>query len=188
MPVSIDVLLGRLRGRPEGGGRPRSDFVMSKSTKRVLFVCMGNICRSPTGEGVLRAVIEKRGLSDQIEVDSAGTIGYHVGEPPDARMTRAAAKRGYQLIGRARQVADIDLERFDLIVAMDRDNYRDLIALAVDADQQERIRLLSSFLDGNSPKDVPDPYYGGASGFEKVLDMIEAACDPIIDHMLAAKD
>ncbi|PIE19474.1 MAG: phosphotyrosine protein phosphatase [Proteobacteria bacterium] len=149
----------------------------TSETKRVLFVCMGNICRSPTGEGVLRKLVAERGLEDTIEVESAGTIGYHVGELPDPRMREAASGRGYSLDSRARQFDKADFERFDLIVAMDRHNLADIRSLDTAGAHRERVRLLSDFLDESDewPVDVPDPYYGGPAGFQKVLDMIEAA-------------
>lgn len=156
------------------------------SQKRVVFVCMGNICRSPTGEGVLRAMVERRGLSDRIAIDSAGTISYHAGNPADGRMRAAAARRGYDLTSIARQVTPADLTDFDLVLAMDRDNLDDLERLH--GGPADHIRLFGSFLDGHdadSAPDVPDPYYGGAAGFEQVLDMIEAACPAIIDHLLS---
>ena len=161
-----------------------------KAAKELLFVCMGNICRSPAGEGVLRQRIAERGLTGRIQVDSAGTIGYHVGEQADRRMREAASARGYALESRGRQFDVKDFERFDLIVAMDRDNQRDILALDPAGRYRAKVRLLSDFLDratgpgGTSwPLDVPDPYYGGAAGFEYVLDMIEAAAAPIISAL-----
>jgi len=152
----------------------------------VLFVCMGNICRSPTGEGILRHHARDRGLDGSVRIDSAGTIAHHEGEPPDRRMIRFAAERGYDLSGQtARQVAAVDLESFDLVVAMDEDNQRDLLALAGDPDAQRRVRLLSSFLPAGAPTDVPDPYFGGDRGFHEVIDMIEQAVGPILDHLTA---
>ncbi|MEM8682409.1 MAG: low molecular weight protein-tyrosine-phosphatase [Pseudomonadota bacterium] len=141
---------------------------------RVLFVCMGNICRSPTAEGVFRHHVTDAGLLDSLEIDSAGTHAYHVGEPPDRRSRAAAERRGISLAGiAARRVSDDDFERFDLILAMDDDNYRRLVEQA-DAAFHAKIRL---FLDyGKTPeREVPDPYYGGASGFERVLDLVEDA-------------
>lgn len=146
---------------------------------------MGNICRSPTGEGLLRHLAADRGLDGQVEVDSAGTIGYHAGAPPDARMRRAAERRGYRLGGSARQVARSDFQRFDLIIAMDTDNLNDLHASAPDHPRAE-VRLLSSFLPPGAPDDVPDPYYGGDAGFETVLDMVEQACPAILEHLFDA--
>ncbi|MEM1177442.1 MAG: low molecular weight protein-tyrosine-phosphatase [Acidobacteriota bacterium] len=152
-------------------------------SRSVLFVCMGNICRSPTGEGLFRHVAAEHGVAGEIEIESAGTIGYHAGAPPDARMRRAARRRGYLLEGSARQVEPSDFQRFDLIVAMDRDNLADLRAAAPSGAKAE-IRLLSSFLPPGSPADVPDPYYGGEQGFETVIDMIEAACPAVLEHLV----
>ena len=153
---------------------------------KVLFVCMGNICRSPSGEGVFKHYVDEQGLNAQFQIDSAGTIGYHAGSPADERMTIAAERRGYQLLSIARQVKDADLDSFDLIVAMDADNLRDLEHLA--GGPRDDIRLLGSFLPGVTGNDdapsVPDPYYGGAAGFEQVLDMIEHACPGILEHSL----
>jgi low molecular weight protein-tyrosine phosphatase len=157
----------------------------SKNKVSVLFVCMGNICRSPTGEGVFQYYVEDKGHADKIHIDSAGTIAYHEGEPADARMREAAAKRNYQLESIARKVIPQDIETFDLIIAMDHDNLYELEAMAGGAKQH--IRLLGSFLDGHSDDtapSVPDPYYGGAAGFEQVLDMIEAACPNMLSHCL----
>jgi protein-tyrosine phosphatase len=153
--------------------------------RRVLFVCMGNICRSPCAEGVLRHVLLEGGLEDSIEVDSAGTIGYHAGNPADPRMRQAAARRGFSLDSLARKVRRDDFQHFDLIVAMDRENLADLEALATPRPGQ--LCLLSDFLPPGSPKDVPDPYYGGEQGFEQVLDMIETASPRIAAHLLDGK-
>ncbi len=152
----------------------------------VLFVCMGNICRSPTGEGVFRHYVAQAGHEDKIHIDSAGTIGYHSGAPADARMRIAASKRGYALDSVARQVRHADLKKFDLIVPMDHDNLSELERLA--GGPQDHIRLLGSFIDGATGNDdaapVPDPYYGGPAGFEAVLDMIESACPKLLAHCL----
>jgi protein-tyrosine phosphatase len=147
---------------------------------RILFVCMGNICRSPTAEGVMRRLIADAGLEDVVEVDSAGTGGWHAGEPPDARATAAARRRGVTLEGGARQVRPDDFDQFDLIVAMDRENLRDLQAMAPDEGAREKLRLLAP------DQDVPDPYYGGDRGFETVLDMVGAACRDLLDELRAA--
>ena len=153
--------------------------------KSILFVCMGNICRSPTGEGVLLAMLAERGLESKLMVDSAGTIGYHAGNRADQRMRATAEKRGYDLQSRARQITRTDLETFDLVIAMDRDNLQDIRSLH--ASPAAAIKLLSDFLDDSWPQDVPDPYYGGARGFEYVLEMIEAACPSIIEELLEAE-
>ena len=150
--------------------------------KRVLFVCLGNICRSPTAEGVLRGLVERRGLADEIEIDSAGTGSWHVGEGADARMRRAAEARGYRLESRARQVQAADLERFDLVLAMDRDNLADLEAL--NGGPRPNLRLFSDFLPAGSPPDVPDPYYGGEAGFDRVIDLIETGSPAILAALL----
>jgi protein-tyrosine phosphatase len=144
---------------------------------RILFVCMGNICRSPTAEGVMRRLIEEAGLD--IEVDSAGTGGWHAGEPPDDRATLAARRRGVTLAGAARQVKPADFRRFDMLIALDRSNLRDLLALAPDEEAAAKVRLLVA------DADVPDPYYGGDRGFENVLDMVEAACRELLDELRA---
>ena len=152
---------------------------------RVLFVCMGNICRSPTAEGVMRRLLEDEGLD--IEIDSAGTGGWHAGEPPDERATLAARRRGVTLEGAARQVRPEDFRRFDLLIALDRSNLRELLARAPDEEAAEKVRLLREFdpaADGDL--DVPDPYYGGDRGFETVLDMVEASCRGLIDELRAA--
>ncbi len=149
--------------------------------KSVLFVCLGNICRSPTGEGVLQKYLDDAGMSEKVFVDSAGTIGYHQGNAADDRMRRAAAARGYDLQSRSRKVQQTDLETFDLVIAMDRSNFEDL--QSVHDSPTSTIRMLGDFLDDNWPRDCPDPYYGGSEGFEIVLDMIEAACPPIIEWL-----
>ena len=140
---------------------------------RILFVCLGNICRSPTAEGVMRALVREAGLEDEIEIDSAGTGGWHVGAAPDPRSTAAAARRGITLEGGARQVTDEDFEHYDLILAMDRENLRELQRRAP-AGTAGKIRLLCG------EADVPDPYYGGERGFDDVLDQVEAACRAVL--------
>jgi protein-tyrosine phosphatase len=157
---------------------------------RVLFVCMGNICRSPTAEGVMRSLLRESGLEDRIEVDSAGTGGWHAGEPPDARSTEAARRRGVTLAGGARQVRPEDFETFDLLIAMDRENLRGLLAIAPDETAAEKVRLLREFdpqSAGAPDLDVPDPYYGGDRGFESVLDLVQAACRGLLNELRAAE-
>ena len=134
---------------------------------------MGNICRSPTGQGVFEHLVEQAELSDQIEVDSAGTHAYHVDEPPDSRATKVALKRGVNLAEqKARRVSSTDFEQFDYILAMDSSNLDDLLAICPD-EHQHKVNLLLSFATGLNAQDVPDPYYGGTTGFERVLDMVE---------------
>ena len=146
---------------------------------RVLFVCMGNICRSPTAEGVMAALLREEGRDD-VELDSAGTGGWHAGSPPDERATEAARRRGIVLQGAARQVRASDFADFDLLVAMDRSNLRDLLALAPDDAARAKVRLLA---DGD--RDVPDPYYGGERGFDDVLDLVTEACERLLDEVRA---
>ena len=152
-------------------------------TYRVLLVCMGNICRSPTAEGVLRCLIKNNNLGDKVEVDSAGTHGYHVGEAPDSRTQRAAAVRGYNLSQlRARKVARQDLDYFDLILAMDKSNLDNLRRLAT-PEQQERIKLFMDYARSIDDDEVPDPYYGLGHGFDLVLDMVEDASLGLIEEI-----
>jgi protein-tyrosine phosphatase len=156
---------------------------------RILFVCMGNICRSPTAEGVMRRLVAEAGLDGAVEVQSAGIGDWHAGEPPDERAAAAAWARGITLEGSARQVRPGDFRRFDLVIAMDRGNLRELLALAPDEEAAEKVRLLREFdpaATGGADLDVPDPYYGGERGFETVLDMIEAACRGLLDELRAA--
>ena len=151
---------------------------------RILFVCMGNICRSPTAEGVFRRLVAERAPGVEIEVDSAGTHDYHVGDPPDPRSIAAAARRGVDLRRlRAREVRDEDFERFDLIIAMDRLN-REALLERSPAPFRERIRLFMEFAGDSEVEDVPDPYYGGALGFERVLDLAEEAAAGLLDEVL----
>jgi protein-tyrosine phosphatase len=148
---------------------------------RVLFVCMGNICRSPTGEGVFRALLAEQELEDEVEVDSAGTGSWHVGAPPDERATSAAAARGIELAGAARQVRPADFDDFDLLVAMDSENAAELQRLAPDVERAEKIRMLREWdPEAGGDLDVPDPYYGGPQGFEEVLDMVERTSDALV--------
>lgn len=142
---------------------------------RLLFVCLGNICRSPSAEAVMRSLISDEGLDGEIEVDSAGTGDWHVGSPPDRRSTEAAARRGVVLAGAARQVRQADFDDFDLILAMDSQNLRDLQAIAP-AGSAGKVRMLADI-------DVPDPYYGGADGFDTVLDILEKSCRVLLDEL-----
>jgi protein-tyrosine phosphatase len=150
---------------------------------RILFVCLGNICRSPTAEAVMRGLVAEAGLEGEIEVESAGTGDWHIGYPPDDRSVAAAAERGVELTGEARQVARGDFDGFDLLIAMDRQNERDLLRMARSEEDRQKVRLLRSYADGDL--DVPDPYYGGDDGFEHVLDLVEAACRGVLDSLRA---
>jgi protein-tyrosine phosphatase len=153
---------------------------------KLLFVCLGNICRSPTAEGVMRGLVAREGLEDEIEIDSAGTGAWHVGSAPDSRATAAARGRGMTLEGQARKVTPADFEEFDLILAMDGSNLHDLRELAADDEQRGKVRLLREFdpaSEGKSDLDVPDPYYGGERGFEDVFDFVRAACEGLLTQI-----
>lgn len=151
---------------------------------RILFVCLGNICRSPAADGILSAMVAERGLTDLIEVDSAGTYSGHVGDLPDPRMRRAASKRGYDLTHRARTVREEDFYRFDMIVVMDDNNYESVCRLAPERKYIDKVfrmcEFTTAFPDWHY---VPDPYYEGADGFELVLDMLENGCEKIIEYV-----
>jgi protein-tyrosine phosphatase len=149
---------------------------------KVLFVCLGNICRSPMAEGVLRKLVEDADLAGRVQVASAGTGGWHVGDPPDRRAQAAAKKRGVDIARqRARQVEAADFERFDYVLAMDAANYEDLLDIAPGA--ESRVYLFLDFAPALGRGDVPDPYYGGDQGFEAALDMIEAAARGFLAHL-----
>jgi protein-tyrosine phosphatase len=153
---------------------------------KLLFVCLGNICRSPTAEGAMRKLVSERGLEREIELDSAGTGGWHVGEPPDARASAAARARGIVLEGVARQVCEQDFHEFDLILAMDRSNLNALERAAPDGQARARLRLLREFDPAGvhaDDLDVPDPYYGGADGFANVVALVHAACAGLLDQV-----
>jgi protein-tyrosine phosphatase len=150
---------------------------------RILFVCLGNICRSPSAEAVMRGIAAREAPELGIEVDSAGTAGYHIGEPPDERSQDAARRRGYDMaLLRARIVEPQDFEQFDLILAMDQSNLAALRRRAPLA-ARERVRLFLEFAPDQGTTDVPDPYYGGSAGFEQVLDLVEAAARGLITHL-----
>ncbi|HUP05714.1 MAG TPA: low molecular weight protein-tyrosine-phosphatase, partial [Caldimonas sp.] len=144
---------------------------------RLLFVCLGNICRSPTAEGVMRALVQREGLDGAVAVDSAGTGSWHVGSPPDTRAAAAARARGLALGGRARQVRREDFAEFDLLLAMDGENAHELQRLAPDEAARAKVRLLREFdpRGDGAALEVPDPYFGAAGGFEEVLDLVQAA-------------
>lgn len=158
---------------------------MSNDKVRVLFVCMGNICRSPTAEGVFRTLVDQRGLAHMVEIDSAGTHAYHVGERPDPRACQVAEARGVDLKGiRARKVKESDFPYFDYILAMDSDNHANLLRLSGE-EHSSKIHRFMAFSGEYSEKDVPDPYYGGKNGFERVFDLIESASNGLLDVIVA---
>ncbi len=149
-----------------------------KEKIKILFVCLGNICRSPAAEGVMKAIVDNAGDSARFEIDSAGTGNYHIGDLPDKRMRVHAQRRGYSLTHRCRQARESDFDDFDLIVAMDASNRRNLQLLAPSVEAEHKIILMANFADLATKYDhIPDPYYEGAEGFELVLDLLESACD-----------
>jgi protein-tyrosine phosphatase len=175
--------------REEGGATRVIARAADSAPVRLLFVCLGNICRSPTAEGVMRALVEREGLSNCIQLESAGTGAWHVGSAPDERATAAALAHGVELEGRARQVRPEDFEDFDLLLAMDGENLRELRRLAPGEEQRAKVRLLREFdpasNDGlpTGDLDVPDPYYGGAGGFDEVFELVQAACEGLLEQI-----
>lgn len=150
---------------------------------KVLFVCLGNICRSPTAEGVFRKLVVDEGLAAHIEIDSAGTHAYHVGSPPDSRAQEAAARRGVDLGPlRGRKALASDIEIFDYVLAMDHENYHNLMAICP-VGLESRVALFLDFAPARDEREVPDPYYGGPNGFEHVLDLVEEASRGLLEHI-----
>ncbi len=149
----------------------------------ILFVCLGNICRSPAAEGIFRALSEKRGVTDKFKIDSAGTYGGHAGELPDPRMRITAAKRGYQLTHRSRKLASDDFDRFDRIIVMDDDNYETVCSHAYNVDDTKKVERMTDYCRRFTVTHVPDPYYEGTEGFERVLDILEDACGNLLEQL-----
>lgn len=157
---------------------------MNGVKKKVLFVCMGNICRSPSGEAVFKKMIEKASLSAQYEIDSAGTIAAHAGEQADRRMQRHASRRGYLLDSISRKVLpEVDFQYFDYIIAMDDSNYDDLVRMARSDEEVKKVSKMTDYSQNYSYASVPDPYYGGDEGFELVLDLLEDACRGLLEFI-----
>lgn len=154
------------------------DSLRDKEHINVLFVCLGNICRSPAANGIMNAVVQSHGDTDRFTIDSAGTGNYHIGDLPDRRMRVHALRRGYDLTHRCRQVRESDFDDFDIIVAMDESNRRNLCNIAPNVEAEKKIVMMADFSDMTSRYDhIPDPYYEGAEGFELVLDLLESACE-----------
>lgn len=151
---------------------------------KLLFVCLGNICRSPSAENIMNHLIDKAQLNGSIICDSAGTSNYHIGSPPDRRMTTAAARRGIKLEGEARQLQGSDLEIFDLILAMDKENYRDILYLDPQQKYWHKVRLMCEFAYRHQLEEVPDPYYGGTEGFDRVIDLLLDACEGLLQYVV----
>jgi protein-tyrosine phosphatase len=154
------------------------------SMKKILFVCLGNICRSPSAEAVFNFLIERKGLENEFQCDSAGTAAYHAGDPADYRMKQFAKKRSYKLTSISRPVnPEKDFDQFDFIIGMDRQNILDLKAMARNENDRRKIHLMTDFSKDKKYESVPDPYYGGASGFELVLDILEDSCQGLIEKL-----
>ena len=150
---------------------------------KILFVCLGNICRSPAAEGILKKLIKEQGLEDKISVDSAGTSGYHDGDLPDHRMRQHGAKRGYKFDSLSRRFTARDFDNFDIILAMDDSNYHNIIRLAPDLDAEKKVFRMVDFSEKYQHDHIPDPYYSGADGFELVLDLLEDACEGLLNKL-----
>lgn len=155
---------------------------------RILFVCLGNICRSPAAEGVMQRLVEARGVAHRFEIDSAGTYGGHSGQLPDPRMRRHASRRGYDLTHRARKITGYDMGDFDMIVAMDNANRANLVRLARTPEEVAKIVMIGNYITTNRHYDyVPDPYYEGSEGFELALDLLEDACGQLLNEILTER-
>jgi len=151
---------------------------------KLLFVCLGNICRSPSAENIMNYLVEQARVSDKILCDSAGTSNYHIGSAPDRRMSQAAVKKlGIKLQGQARQIQPSDLQEFDLILAMDLDNYHNILAIDPSGQYHHKIRLMCDFCGSYNLKEVPDPYYGGSDGFDHVIDLLTDACTGLLKYV-----
>lgn len=150
---------------------------------KVLFVCLGNICRSPAAEGIFKKLVKEEGLTDTITVDSAGTSGYHDGELPDLRMRQHGARRGYDFDSYSRMFIEEDFDRFDIILVMDDSNLRNVIRLSPDVESQKKVYRMVEFSERFGHDHIPDPYYSGAEGFELVLNLLEDACSGLLDKI-----
>ena len=160
---------------------------MSKNTTKILFICMGNICRSPSAEAVMQSIVKQQGLEQEIVCDSAGTFDYHRGKPADARMQKHARLRGYELSSISRPFEDEDFELFDWIITMDEDNYQQIKWFDQSNNYTGKIRRMTDFCSSSQVSEVPDPYYGGDQGFENVLDLLEDACQGLLEFVMHKK-
>ena len=163
-----------------------NELNISKKYK-VLFVCLGNICRSPAAQGIFEHIVRENGMEDRIEADSAGTYGGHRGELPDRRMRNAALYRGYALTHRSRPVSSLDFLEYDIVVAMDDQNYEDLMHLAPSVEATHKIVRMASYLTSHKISYIPDPYYMGTEGFTLVLDLLEESCMNLYESIIGSK-
>ena len=154
---------------------------------KLLFVCLGNICRSPSAENIMNHLIKEVALERKIICDSAGTSAYHIGSAPDRRMNAAARERGIELVGKARKFRALDFEKFDLILAMDRSNYQDILYLDRVGKYQDKVQMMCSFTTNFGDREVPDPYYGGQDGFNYVIDLLFDCCSGLLDYVVKEK-
>ena len=154
-----------------------------KDRYNLVFICMGNICRSPAGENIFRCVVKESGLSDRIDCDSAGTIGFHLGKKPDSRMSKPIRQRGYETSGSARQFGVSDFETFNLILTMDDENYANILKLAKTEEDRAKVSKFTDFCHNHNHTEVPDPYYGGEEGFQLVADLIEDGSAGLLDYV-----
>lgn len=151
---------------------------------KILFICLGNICRSPAAEGIMQHLVDSHGLSANFLIDSAGIGSWHVGQLPDSRMRRHGLRHGYDFSSRARQFTTDDFSRFDLIVTMDEENYDTITARARTADEERKVVRMASYLSRRQASSIPDPYYGGDQGFEHVITLLEDACQGLLDSIM----
>lgn len=150
---------------------------------KLLFVCLGNICRSPAAENIMNHLVQEAGLSEMITCDSAGTSSYHLGSPPDSRMASATRQRGIPVDGTARQFQRSDFEEFDLILAMDQENYQNILALDSQGRYRDKVKLMCDFCTHHQEREVPDPYYGGPEGFNEVINLLLDACQGLLQKL-----
>lgn len=160
---------------------------MNMKKYKILFVCLGNICRSPAAEGIMKKLINENNLSDKVIIDSAGTSGYHIGELPDSRMRKHGSRRDYDFNSRSRKFTENDFELFDMIIAMDDNNYHNIVNLAPNLDSVSKVHRMTDFSIKHSHDHIPDPYYSGSDGFELVLDLLEDACEGLLNKIKKLK-